>query len=270
MEGSKYSIHALYRDGEPSYRTFDSPSSSSGGILDPALQQHLSSNHCDRPPGANTETNQYNVHWDCLGGLLLEHSWENGAYYGPSWINHGAMYFQQDNEFSDTIARSSTQTPLISPSYSEHQIEPLRDFQQRPEQINRLCESFVGTAHGNSTNYALSGSPQILSPFSAPFLPPDGPSASLTPESSQSPDVAASSFSASLHDDSDEDDKENTEPYAKLIYRALLSAPNHCMVLKDIYKWFEKYTTKTRNSKSKGWQNSIRHNLSMNGVSFWR
>lgn len=56
-------------------------------------------------------------------------------------------------------------------------------------------------------------------------------------------------------------------PYAQLIHRALLSAPNHTMVLRDIYAWFETYTDKATHSETRGWQNSIRHNLSMNGVS---
>ena len=56
-------------------------------------------------------------------------------------------------------------------------------------------------------------------------------------------------------------------PYAQLIHRALLSAPNHTMVLRDIYAWFETYTDKAAHSETRGWQNSIRHNLSMNGVS---
>lgn len=67
-------------------------------------------------------------------------------------------------------------------------------------------------------------------------------------------------------DESDEDGSVHCEPYAQLIFRALKSAPGHRMVLKDIYRWFEKNTDKARKS-SKGWQNSIRHNLSMNGVS---
>ncbi|KAL8840897.1 MAG: hypothetical protein Q9170_001161 [Blastenia crenularia] len=65
-------------------------------------------------------------------------------------------------------------------------------------------------------------------------------------------------------EDSDEDGSVNCEPYAQLIFRALKSAPGHGMVLKDIYRWFENNTDKTRKG-SKGWQNSIRHNLSMNG-----
>jgi hypothetical protein len=55
-------------------------------------------------------------------------------------------------------------------------------------------------------------------------------------------------------------------PYAKLIYKALIEAPNHSMVLQDIYQWFIDNTEKG-NSASTGWRNSIRHNLSMNAVS---
>jgi hypothetical protein len=55
-------------------------------------------------------------------------------------------------------------------------------------------------------------------------------------------------------------------PYAKLIYKALMEAPNHSMVLQDIYQWFINNTGKGK-SESTGWRNSIRHNLSMNAVS---
>jgi hypothetical protein len=55
------------------------------------------------------------------------------------------------------------------------------------------------------------------------------------------------------------------EPYAKLIYRALMSAPNYSMVLQEIYQWFRDNTSKG-SSDTKGWMNSIRHNLSMNAV----
>ena len=57
-------------------------------------------------------------------------------------------------------------------------------------------------------------------------------------------------------------------PYATLIFRALMSKKDHQMVLKDIYDWFEKNTEKAKDPSSRGWQNSIRHNLSMNGVSY--
>ncbi|KAI0865009.1 hypothetical protein F4860DRAFT_527715 [Xylaria cubensis] len=55
------------------------------------------------------------------------------------------------------------------------------------------------------------------------------------------------------------------EPYAKLIQKALLSVESHTMPLQEIYQWFRDNTSKG-NSASKGWQNSIRHNLSMNAA----
>ncbi|KAL2819368.1 hypothetical protein BDW59DRAFT_122127 [Aspergillus cavernicola] len=63
------------------------------------------------------------------------------------------------------------------------------------------------------------------------------------------------------------DDGEDTNadpPYSQLIYEALLTAPGKKLPLQGIYLWFEKNTAKGRDRSSKGWQNSIRHNLSMN------
>jgi hypothetical protein len=59
-------------------------------------------------------------------------------------------------------------------------------------------------------------------------------------------------------------DKE--QPYAQLIFHALKGAPNNTMILRDIYDWFKRNTDKASDNEKKGWQNSIRHNLSMNGV----
>jgi hypothetical protein len=59
-------------------------------------------------------------------------------------------------------------------------------------------------------------------------------------------------------------DKE--QPYAQLIFRALKEAPHNTMILRDIYEWFKDNTDKASDKETKGWQNSIRHNLSMNGV----
>ncbi|KAH7156457.1 hypothetical protein EDB81DRAFT_880774 [Dactylonectria macrodidyma] len=55
------------------------------------------------------------------------------------------------------------------------------------------------------------------------------------------------------------------EPYAQLIHRAFKSRPNYSMTLQEIYSWFRENTDKAK-SQNKGWQNSIRHNLSMNAA----
>jgi hypothetical protein len=55
-------------------------------------------------------------------------------------------------------------------------------------------------------------------------------------------------------------------PYSHLIAEALKTAPDRKRTLQEIYSWFEQNTSKGRDQRSKGWQNSIRHNLSMNAV----
>ncbi|MCJ1389025.1 hypothetical protein MMC18_001878 [Xylographa bjoerkii] len=85
----------------------------------------------------------------------------------------------------------------------------------------------------------------------------------LSPDATYPPSPAIAS---PTDNDEDSDGGLSSEPYAQLIYRALKSVPNHRMVLKEIYEWFEKNTDKAKNNSSKGWQNSIRHNLSMNGA----
>lgn len=63
-----------------------------------------------------------------------------------------------------------------------------------------------------------------------------------------------------------EEDGTADPPYSLLIYQALRSAPGMKLPLQGIYSWFEKNTEKGKDRSSKGWQNSIRHNLSMNAV----
>lgn len=66
--------------------------------------------------------------------------------------------------------------------------------------------------------------------------------------------------------ETDHESKEKGPCYANLIYQALMEAPGHKMILKDIYAWIAQNTDKAKDPSSKGWQNSVRHNLSMNGV----
>ncbi|KEF56763.1 uncharacterized protein A1O9_06953 [Exophiala aquamarina CBS 119918] len=67
-----------------------------------------------------------------------------------------------------------------------------------------------------------------------------------------------------LSTNGDEDELTDDKPYAKLIWEALMEAPRKRMMLRDIYEWFRQNTTKTQDNATNGWQNSIRHNLSMN------
>lgn len=100
-------------------------------------------------------------------------------------------------------------------------------------------------------------------------LPPSPPSTS--PGSSYpSPDSGtAPSPTRTVSGMNNEDARERTGnlPYSILIYRALKSADGNRLSLQGIYRWFEVNTDKAKDPNHKGWQNSIRHNLSMNAVS---
>ncbi|KAE8145585.1 hypothetical protein BDV25DRAFT_170428 [Aspergillus avenaceus] len=85
--------------------------------------------------------------------------------------------------------------------------------------------------------------------------------------------------------DDTEAELDTDPPYSILIWKALSQAKGNRLPLQGIYNWFEKNTAKGKDRNSKGWQNSIRHNLSMNAgfeavrvelepgkkaVNFWR
>ncbi|KAK6438445.1 hypothetical protein LTR95_005361 [Oleoguttula sp. CCFEE 5521] len=67
--------------------------------------------------------------------------------------------------------------------------------------------------------------------------------------------------------DEELDGGEGSDPcYAQLLYRCLRDAPSHTLSLRELYKWVQAHSQKAKDSTSKGWQNSVRHNLSMNAA----
>ncbi|AEO69861.1 uncharacterized protein THITE_2120613 [Thermothielavioides terrestris NRRL 8126] len=108
--------------------------------------------------------------------------------------------------------------------------------------------------------------PESGPPLSTCTAAGDSPSPTDEQRSSQGskqqpdPNAGRTSVPSGGADDSDKD-----ESYAQLIYRAFMSHPRRAMTLQEIYQWFRENTDKGKDD-SKGWQNSVRHNLSMNGV----
>jgi hypothetical protein len=66
-----------------------------------------------------------------------------------------------------------------------------------------------------------------------------------------------------------DDSLDNSDPcYAELLRQALMEKKDdHTMLLKDLYEWVRTHSSKAQDPSNKGWQNSVRHNLSMNAVS---
>lgn len=54
--------------------------------------------------------------------------------------------------------------------------------------------------------------------------------------------------------------------YAQLLWRCLKEAPEHTLSLRELYDWVREHSQKAKDPKNRGWQNSVRHNLSMNAV----
>jgi hypothetical protein len=106
--------------------------------------------------------------------------------------------------------------------------------------------------------------------FSHSVTPPARSPSLIVPRSRIDDDALEDSSRAdegpTVREDLEEDDAGSDKPYARLIWEALMQAPGHRMMLREIYAWFLRNTNKARDSGSNGWQNSIRHNLSMNQV----
>lgn len=108
--------------------------------------------------------------------------------------------------------------------------------------------------------------------------PPDSPPSPLSEVSSyHSPHSLAASSPGMMAQAADRlsprsstsdnnQERHSHPPYSVLIYQALKEAPGNKLQLQSIYSWFEANTDKGGDPNAKGWQNSIRHNLSMNAV----
>ncbi|KAF2773352.1 hypothetical protein EJ03DRAFT_371279 [Teratosphaeria nubilosa] len=79
------------------------------------------------------------------------------------------------------------------------------------------------------------------------------------------PDIPAYALDSSGSDELNELDA--ADPcYAQLLYRCLKEAPDHTLSLRELYDWVREHSQKAKDPKQRGWQNSVRHNLSMNAA----
>ncbi|KAK6496928.1 hypothetical protein TWF481_001910 [Arthrobotrys musiformis] len=148
-------------------------------------------------------------------------------------------YTQDQLDFDSAI-----QQPMgdVSPSYLVH------SGQWTPSPQMQVSDDF---------NY---GSPMIQTPGMGPVTPPGSVYETSTRE------ISLMTQSYRPQDQFYMERDENMPSYAEMIYMALKSAPGYQMHLQEIYQWFRDTYPKFRQDQSKGWMNSIRHNLSMNGA----
>jgi hypothetical protein len=165
--------------------------------------------------------------------------------YDPRIINNSNMVMDQVDSFYPTEEEHSD-VPM-SPAMSAPELGDHSDHRQ-----------YSHTSHSQSPKMEEDSVPAgALSDFKRPMQ------FSLLSKDDSDDGGAMSRDMTAI----DIDEHAADEPYAKLIHRALMSVPNHSMILQEIYQWFRENTTKG-NPENKGWMNSIRHNLSMNAVCY--
>jgi hypothetical protein len=159
---------------------------------------------------------------------------------------------------------SQEKSPFRQNYFMDVQFQHMKQFPASCQAPRYFSETEIAQlSQDHRINHSFSSTPPLL--HSAATSTMGEPHTPFTPQMSQG-SLTFTPYQESDNETTDSEDN-TSQPYAHLIFRALKSAPNHRMVLQDIYRWFEQHTDKA-NTTSKGWQNSIRHNLSMNGVCF--
>ncbi|KAK4504499.1 hypothetical protein PRZ48_005415 [Zasmidium cellare] len=111
--------------------------------------------------------------------------------------------------------------------------------------------------------------------FGGPFIDHDSPIAHHPHDDYKHDMGMPHHLPPSVHDDlfagEDLDDREaSADPadpcYAQLLYQCLKEAPDHTLSLRELYEWVQQHSQKAKDPKNRGWQNSVRHNLSMNAA----
>jgi hypothetical protein len=161
--------------------------------------------------------------------------------------------WQEESYHPSVYELSSQHQPLLSSdgafqNYMESAFEPESEH-----------FGLTGNDHGSFSQHHQ----EVMNSVESCLTPQTSPMQSLLPRDLSNSGIIRSGAASPTQEAARDKDL----PYAKLIYQCLRDAPDHTMVLKEIYDWFKANTDKAQDPGEKGWQNSIRHNLSMNKAS---
>ncbi|KAI5199307.1 hypothetical protein E4T39_06286 [Aureobasidium subglaciale] len=147
---------------------------------------------------------------------------------------------------------------------------PPAAFSKEPLPIDQFSCGDLTTFDNTTSNSFYQSINQILPLSDVPALEYDSTSDEHAYSRRQWTDSPIPDEVHSLENTGEADDNlENSDPcYAELLRQALMEKEDdHTMLLKDLYEWVRTHSSKAQDPNNKGWQNSVRHNLSMNAVS---
>ena len=205
---------------------------------------------------------------------------------GVSGAPHALSTSEQDGWYGarqESMMPSALSNPLVQspspPEFSHGQLRSLNTYLSLapPTSISPLPmpqRPLWEHAMGASATNGITSNPQALEAYSDAATNHLTPAmyATVTDQYSTYEPHPRSAQDGFIEDaplggfETDYESREKGPCYANLIYQALMEAPGHKMILRDIYAWIAQNTDKAKDPSSKGWQNSVRHNLSMNGV----
>lgn len=232
------------------------------------------------------------VHQSLLMGERLGYMDAQHQYYDPLQPLSGQETIARSTRIAPTAQRENAPLPFnIGFSVNTIQCNEFRDTWRYHEALESPDPSFGSECQPPPSQYlhqdliyaaqsAFEDSYKNTDSSDVDTYREDIPSSSTSPKIDLSPAaevwplLAEESLPAFRSDNAflkgdyqDDEEAPGDKPYARLIHEALMQAPGHRMMLREIYDWFVQNTSKPSESGTNGWQNSIRHNLSMNQVS---
>lgn len=153
---------------------------------------------------------------------------------------------------------------FYNPQWPNHHSQQQREFRWSTSKQAEFQEQIFAKYPTPYDSFSSNNVPQLVGSSLVSTVPSSCSSAS--PKAKIEPDRIVDSV-ATNNNEANVEEKGGDIPYAKLIYSALMDAPGHKLVLRQIYSWIKENTDKGKDPAIRGWQNSVRHNLSMNGVS---
>lgn len=206
---------------------------------------------------------------------------DDSALWAPTGFNDA---FQETQGMSNYWFNSSSS--FIEPSYAFQHAQPSSGqlagqymtsaslppaaFTKQPLAIDQCPNSTFSKFDVDSPLSCYSTNSQVLPASDVPALEYDSKSADQIVQYgrdwTQSPLTQGVD---SMHSSTEGDENlENSDPcYAELLRQALMERDDRTMLLKELYEWVRTHSSKAQDPSNRGWQNSVRHNLSMNAVS---